>query len=618
MYTIRERKEIKRKHSIKKIKKKQPKIKKIEEITKPEKTKGGREYKFYMKNNDILQTYIDILRVRYCNDLAQEYNIHWNVITNNTGNVNLQIQIKVREKKRRNISNIDVDTEPRDLQTLYVITVHKTALTIMIHGKMKDQWVEQEYPLLKDVYLHTQQNQTKSIIESYNHILGTNIAIDKLNKIEQKTEARETGPGGDLNPRRLLKYFEKAKENILTIEKSEEVKKNVDHKGEKYLTDLKDNLTTGNTQNGEDNINEDDSTNIEKLVNIEKAVTEMSEELTFWINTYKEDKEKFEEQLKDIMEQVITLLIKGNRDLKYKVERLADKMKKQNVEINKLKTQSKNRIKQNKNEFKNVIGYLTEEINNIKNRMEEISKDQTKTSDKVKTISTKTENNEYPVNSCHRQFNNDISISADRKEPNEDEKRKILVLMDSNRTNTPFYKLFPKKTVTVIPCGSIKIAKDILNLHRMDLKSTHDVLLDVGANDLEVSDPEIVAEELCNVAKEFNETSQCKTYVSTLTTERNNLKSLVDVANALIQHTLSLTADDNVVLINPDKINEESKIYYDEEKHKKQAICKPLVNRVAGIEILCMNLQMNLKASVDGRYNDDQFNEIRNELMKTL
>ena len=38
---------------------------------------------------------------------------------------------------------------------------------------------------------------------------------------------------------------------------------------------------------------------------IEDAVSEMNQELTFWINTYKKDKGKLEKQLKNVIEQVM-------------------------------------------------------------------------------------------------------------------------------------------------------------------------------------------------------------------------------------------------------------------------------------------------------------------------
>ena len=41
---------------------------------------------------------------------------------------------------------------------------------------------------------------------------------------------------------------------------------------------------------------------------IEDAVSEMNQELTFWINTYKKDKGKLEKQLKNVIEQVTCLL----------------------------------------------------------------------------------------------------------------------------------------------------------------------------------------------------------------------------------------------------------------------------------------------------------------------
>ena len=108
-----------------------------------------------------------------------------------------------------------------------------------------------------------------------------------------------------------------------------------------------------------------------------------------------------------------------------------------------------------------------------------------------------------------------------------------------------------------------------------------------------MSYPETIAEELSNIAKEFIESFHCKTFVSTLTRENNNLQQLIVTANNLLQHTLGYKETDSIVLITPDNLTD-NRVLQPSDTKKRVTSSENRVttteNYVPGVEVLYMNL----------------------------
>ena len=68
-----------------------------------------------------------------------------------------------------------------------------------------------------------------------------------------------------------------------------------------------------------------------------------------------------------------------------------------------------------------------------------------------------------------------IGSQEEQSSSDENDTAKILVLMGSNRKHGPLHRLFPQKTITVIPCVSMSKAKTILNSYRMDTFASNDL-----------------------------------------------------------------------------------------------------------------------------------------------
>lgn len=621
---MKNRKDLRKRYSISNNTKKNSNSKKnkkpTNDISAPERAKGGRAYRFYIRNNETLKRYIDILKIRYCEDLVQFYNIFWNVTTDSTGNITIQTQVKVREKKRTNISNIDVDTQPKDLQTLYVVTIIHANLTVLVHGKSRDKWIEHEYPLLKAVYKYSLQDKTSTLFECYCFILGINIFQHQLplQEVNIKDELIQDDSGEDevektdgekildllakkndsskciespmlpppLTIQKRNKKKEKRHRSVCVANEKELLKENdqnkidvrrrksnennsaedlaniTNHSAENTanITKYSAENTANNTKHFAENTR---NMNIETITSIGNAVKEMDAELRYWISSYKADKATQEQELKTVMEHVVTLLIKGTRKLRCKVDRLTESVKKQNAEIHELKEQNQKKINHHKNEFQNAITYLMEEINELKKEIKK--KNNGDNDDDIREIEKHYSGDEMACNKLELlQQHNDILDSSHARglhqksnddDDNDDEATNLLALLDSNSKCTPFYKLFPDKVFNIIPCKSIKAAKNILAVSRQNdvTIQTHDILLDIGTDDLERHHPERVALDLCQVAEDFKDAFQCKTYVSALSTERTNLKDLVEHANALIQQILVNKGDGNIVLLNHDE-----------------------------------------------------------------
>ena len=78
--------------------------------------------------------------------------------------------------------------------------------------------------------------------------------------------------------------------------------------------------------------------------------------------------------------------------------------------------------------------------------------------------------------------------------------RHIKLLIDSNRNNIDFARLFPDDYVTTLKCGTTDIART--ELERGFRNQPTDIVFHTGTNDIETTDPRVTAENIMNNAEE--------------------------------------------------------------------------------------------------------------------
>ena len=74
----------------------------------------------------------------------------------------------------------------------------------------------------------------------------------------------------------------------------------------------------------------------------------------------------------------------------------------------------------------------------------------------------------------------------------------IAIIMDSNRRDINFNKLFPNAKVNIYPCGTAKWARKLVD--ETDFKNPSDVIFHLGTNDLETLPPSHFVEDIKQVA----------------------------------------------------------------------------------------------------------------------
>lgn len=133
--------------------------------------------------------------------------------------------------------------------------------------------------------------------------------------------------------------------------------------------------------------------------------------------------------------------------------------------------------------------------------------------------------------------------------------------MDSNRKFIYFNGLFCDKDVQVIRCGSTNAANNVIKKMKIE---GDEILMHIGINDLETKDPNVVVNELSNIARLLKD--KCTTlYVSKITPRNDNISNKVNLANELITKNLEV---ENIQVI------EHPKITIDRQKTFKQEMVK--------------------------------------------
>ena len=109
----------------------------------------------------------------------------------------------------------------------------------------------------------------------------------------------------------------------------------------------------------------------------------------------------------------------------------------------------------------------------------------------------------------------------------------ITIIMDSNRRNINFKKLFPTSTVTINPCGTIDWAKN--HVTRNGLNSPTHVILHLGTNDAETKSADEILESMKHLIHIIKEKYKCTVFVSTILPRNDQFNDTVNCANDLFK-----------------------------------------------------------------------------------
>ena len=105
--------------------------------------------------------------------------------------------------------------------------------------------------------------------------------------------------------------------------------------------------------------------------------------------------------------------------------------------------------------------------------------------------------------------------------------------MDSNRKFINFKELLLTKgeetNPTVIPCGNIKRAEEILKTNQID--SPHQIILHIGINDIDTQDTRDIAVKIKTFAEAYQTRFNCEVFVSEVTPRGDQYNSHVNTVN---------------------------------------------------------------------------------------
>ena len=121
-------------------------------------------------------------------------------------------------------------------------------------------------------------------------------------------------------------------------------------------------------------------------------------------------------------------------------------------------------------------------------------------------------------------------------ETNDQQNARIAVLIDSNRNNIDFRKLFGSAKTETIPCKNIPDANHQMQrgIMKKDEEPT-DIIIHVGTNDLDIHKPEAVADGLSNLVLQAKRNyKSAKIHLSLLLTRNDNLQAAVLKVNRLV------------------------------------------------------------------------------------
>ena len=125
----------------------------------------------------------------------------------------------------------------------------------------------------------------------------------------------------------------------------------------------------------------------------------------------------------------------------------------------------------------------------------------------------------------------EIGYDYDNNEGQQTTDRRIVMLMDSNRKNIDFTRLFPRADVEVRACSSIPAANKMLQMG-FQQQSPTDIIIHVGTNDLDVMSAEAVSEGLQNLAVNASQKYRsARVHISTLLPRKDEIQARVVKVN---------------------------------------------------------------------------------------
>ena len=146
-----------------------------------------------------------------------------------------------------------------------------------------------------------------------------------------------------------------------------------------------------------------------------------------------------------------------------------------------------------------------------------------------------------------------------------DSKPSLLFLCDSNGKYLHLNKLCPKHSVTYARTPPIKTAADSINETDPN-HSPSTILFHTGTNDLETSDAQAVAHEICHLLTKTTQKFQSsKILFSSLLPRQDNLNAKTHEVNALIKENIKLLP--NVQMIDHTNLHNTKMIVLHNKKH---------------------------------------------------
>ncbi len=133
----------------------------------------------------------------------------------------------------------------------------------------------------------------------------------------------------------------------------------------------------------------------------------------------------------------------------------------------------------------------------------------------------------------------DIELGPDvRRRTNTRKKKKILVLMDSNRNNINFENLFHDDDVHIEPCGTVQYARGVV----ASMKTRPDVILvHLGTNDLKSHTPGEFFNNLTNLVSDISNKWDGKVIVSDILPRCDKFEEKVTPTNTLLAHSIPIS-----------------------------------------------------------------------------
>ena len=368
--------------------------------------------------------------------------------------------------------------------------------------------------------------------------------------------------------------------------------------------------------------------NKDKLTNVERVVNQMDKELNYWVSTYKENKEHSDLLIRTIMSDIIKPLVKDNADMTTRMNEMRTMIEEQEQLIHDIRTQLRNEIKSNKVEMKCDLTNFEIDVTKVKRENEDIAKEQLKLHQKIHMIQQKkkeeigshknelkeTSSNDYKQittqekdnivsnsnsKECFHNAENRNTVIKDTNDEGRDViinnsnkgRKKLTILMDSNRKYINFKELFTDRDIEVLKCGSTESVNKVIKNKKI---VSDEVLIHVGINDIEVEEPNVVAMNIVNIAKNLK--NKHKLYISEITMRNDHLATNVSMTNALVKQKLQKEIEEEeIILITHKNINSHELLFDKKHLNKNRKN-----NSLSGVEKLSINFYNNIDRSNNG------------------